>query len=129
MGCTVDSCDEGTDEIVHLPDDDACGFGIELLFDGPQAMRWTDATGFERWNYYRGDLSVLIGEGTYTQSPGANALAARFCDLDATTSIDDAIPTSGQVAFVLVSGTSGDVESGLGEDANGAFRANTDPCP
>jgi hypothetical protein len=78
---------------------------------------------------YRGSLLVLRAGGGYTQAPGSNPLAARFCHVSEPWVLDLTIPQAGRGAFYLVSGLAGGVESDLGTDSEGALRPNTAPCP
>jgi hypothetical protein len=72
---------------------------------------------------------VLRSSGEYTQEPGSNPLAARWCDLPGTTTADDTDPPAGSVALYLVSGRIDGNEDGLGADGAGVPRPNDHPCP
>ena len=90
---------------------------------------WQEEAGYVAWNVYRGDFEVLRSLGLYTQIPGSNALAARWCDrTDAWLSSSD-VPAPSGLAFFLVSGSAGGVEGDLGEDSSGTTRPNINPCP
>ncbi|HEX5042051.1 MAG TPA: right-handed parallel beta-helix repeat-containing protein [Candidatus Polarisedimenticolaceae bacterium] len=90
---------------------------------------WQAESGYATWNVYRGDLSVLKTTGVYTQVPGSNPLAARFCDLAATWLSDPTTPSAGSAAFYLVTGENAGGEGTLGTRSNGSNRPNTNPCP
>jgi len=74
-------------------------------------------------------LSVLRAMGLYTQALGSNPLATHDCGLRAPYVFDVLVPDPGEVAFNLVTGMAGGVESGLGTNSAGVPRANANPCP
>jgi hypothetical protein len=116
----------------HDGEGDVCDLDDGLIYidAGNHTHRsWQAEAGYTTWNSYRGSLSVLRASGEYTQDPGSNALAARDCGLAATTLFDAVVPDPGEVAFQLVTGVAGGIESGLGTNSAGAPRANTHPCP
>jgi hypothetical protein len=113
-----DACDDGDGFIYLLPSG-----------AGPTYVEWQRESGFQQWNVYRGSLLVLRAGGGYTQAPGSNPLAARFCHVSEPWVLDLTIPQAGRGAFYLVSGLAGGVESDLGTDSEGALRPNTAPCP
>jgi hypothetical protein len=90
---------------------------------------WQLETGFDSWNYYRGDLEVLKSDLLYTQAPGSNDLADRICGLTVNFWTETQPLDAGQVAFVLVTGENGQGESGLGSDSAQNERPNDNPCP
>lgn len=90
---------------------------------------WQQEDGFDSWNVYKGDLGVLLDEGAYTQLPGSSDLADQACGLTVTSLQDPDPPTEGAVAFFLTTGTTGGVESDLGEGSGGLNRPNDNPCP
>ncbi len=90
---------------------------------------WQHESGYTSWNSYRGSLSVLRATGQYTQAPGSNPLAARDCGLSDPYVADLDIPAPGVVAFNLVTGIAGGVESSLGMNSAGMPRTNANPCP
>jgi hypothetical protein len=92
-------------------------------------VEWQPESGYTSWNRYRGSLAVLRATGVYTQAPGSNALAARDCGLSDPFVSDAVVPAPGEVAFNLVTGVAGGVESGLGANSAGTPRANANPCP
>ena len=64
-------------------------------------------------------------------NPGerACALAAHDCGVSDAYVFDALAPSPGEVAFNLVTGIAGGVESGLGTNSAGVPRANRNPCP
>jgi hypothetical protein len=90
---------------------------------------WQSETGYTSWNSYRGSLGVLRATGQYTQAPGANPLAVHDCGVSDAYVSDSLVPNPGEVAFNLVTGMVGGVESGLGTNSAGVPRANANPCP
>lgn len=101
--------------LVSLPD----GFLVE----------WQREAGFEAFNEYRGDLSVLRSTGVYTQDPATTSGALRTCDSTDTFAIDGPDPPAGRAFFYLVSGIAQGVEGNLGKTSTGAERPNANPCP
>ena len=110
---------------------DACDLDdgmIRSFFDDTDVVAWEEELVYQGWNLYRGDLDTLRSTGVYSQLPGANALAAQYCDLTDTFLIDtDPIPADG-VAFYLVTGLDGGEESEFSPDSSGAARPNDSPC-
>ncbi len=103
---------------------------IRTRFANGTRLEWDIEVGYDRWNVYRGSLSVLEDTGVYTQSPGSNPLAEKYCDLvDPWVDDTGSNPPVGDAAFFLTSGSSLGVEDGLGAASDGTPRANTDPCP
>jgi hypothetical protein len=101
-------------------------FGSEL---GDEYVEWQHELGFAQWNVYKGSLTVLRTTGVYTQVPGSNPLASRFCRLDNPWYRDLTAQPAGTAAFYLVTGLNGSVESSLGTNSAGTTRPNTSPCP
>jgi hypothetical protein len=121
----------GTNELAE------CVIDVTLSLDG--GMSWASDNPYSPWNLYRGDLSLFAGadpetapSGLWTQEPGSNPLAARECAVTATTYTDASALAPGDVAFYLVTGLTGGVDSGLGRwrltDSEGN-RVNDNPCP
>jgi hypothetical protein len=111
---------------------DACDLDdgvIYFVIGEPGIIAWREEAGYEAWNLYRGDLSVLKATGEYTQVPGSNDLASRACGLSVAWVPDTTSPPPGKVAFFLVTGIANGVESGLGMNSAGVERPNTNPCP
>jgi hypothetical protein len=102
---------------------------IYIRFSTAAQVAWQAEQGYTAWNLYRGDLAVLRATGVYTQAPGSNALAARECGLAVPTAADAPPPGPGATAFFLVTGESGGVEGGLGDDSAGTPRPHHNPCP
>ena len=88
---------------------------------------WDEEEDFDIWNFYRGELSVLRQLGQYTQAPGSNPLAWRWCGLTRTIVFDEEELPAGQTVFYLVTGVSEGIETDLGEGTNGP-RPNDPPC-
>lgn len=110
---------------------DACDAsdGLIYLRIHPSFLDWEDEAGFSSWNVYRGDLAVLRATGVYSQAPGSNPLAARWCGLGVSLFQDlDDPALAHQVAFYLVTGVAGSVEGDLGTDSSGAPRPHDNPC-
>jgi hypothetical protein len=102
---------------------------IYIRFEIPDLVDWQDEVGFDSWNLYEGDLTVLAAGGAFTQAPGSNDLADRQCGLADSVAADLGLPPApGATAFFLVTGNAGTLESGLGTSSFGP-RPNTDPCP
>ncbi len=104
--------------------------GLIYVFAGYlSSIEWYPETGPTTWNVYEGELDVLRSTGVYTQEPGSNDLAARFCGVTDTWIADDASPPLGKVKFTLVTGVQNGVEWSLGTGSQGVTRPNTNPCP
>jgi len=117
----VDSDGEG--DVCDLDD------GLLLFTDVTgDLLNWQDELTYNKFNLYRGDLSVLVGTGDYTQDP-ATLAAERFCMLQSAFLDDPFQPAPGQAVHYMVTGVSGPTESPLGNDSSGAPRANAHPCP
>jgi hypothetical protein len=91
-------------------------------------VAWQNDPVFSLFNLYRGDLAELLAGGSYTQEPGSNAYADRFCDLGVTYMDDWLTPASGETFYWLVTGEGVAGEAGLGDGA-GVTRPNDTPCP
>jgi hypothetical protein len=102
---------------------------LYLLLDANGSLSWQADNGAISWNVYRGDLAVLRGTGVYTQEPGSNPLAERFCGLPVPSLADGVTLAPGAVAIYLVTDASGRVEGSLGQDSAGNERPNDNPCP
>jgi hypothetical protein len=92
-------------------------------------VEWQPEAGYEAFNWYRGDLTVLKTSGLYTQDPNAVPLAGRDCGLLDPYTFDFSDPAPGKGVFFLVSGIHLGVEGSLGTNSAGAPRPNTNPCP
>ena len=113
---------------------DHCDLDDGLIYilneSGPAWVEWQDEGGFDAWNAYRGDLSVLRATGEFTQAPGSNPLARQDCGLiDPWVAETGPDPLAGEVAFYLTTGIEAGVESGLGQRSNGEERPNGNACP
>jgi hypothetical protein len=111
---------------------DACDVDdgmIYLLFSDPSYVEWQEEWGFEKWDYYEGDLQVLRDTGVYTQLPGSNPIARQDCGLTDPWAADFDPPPAGTAAFFLVAGSSGGTSSGLGQDGQGTERPVVNACP
>jgi hypothetical protein len=128
--CVFDPNPSQTDSDDDL-EGDRCDYDdglIYLYFDGPDRVGWDVETGFDSWNCYVGDLEELENSGVYTQAPGSNPLADRGCSLGNPYMDVMTTPGPGKVAFQLVTGMSGGVESSLGNDSSGMERPNDSAC-
>ncbi len=120
----IDFDNDGQGDLCDLDDD----FIHVSLAPGDRVF-WKPEIGFDSWNVYRGDLSVLPSSGIYTQDPSIYPLAARICSLIDTSLLDSFQPPRGKGVFYLPSGNRASVEGGLGTDSAGQTRPNTFPCP
>jgi N-acetylneuraminic acid mutarotase len=104
--------------------------GLIYIYSTDRSYReWQAESGYTTWNSYRGSLAVLRATGQFTQSPGSNPSAARDCGVSDAYVFDVDVPPPGEVAFNLVTGVSGGVESSLGTNSVGLSRTNSNPCP
>jgi hypothetical protein len=111
---------------------DACDLDdglIVISIPGTAGVEWQQETGYEQFNIYRGDLETLTSTGVYTQLPGSNPLAARWCGQTSGSVDDTPALEAGKAAFYLATGTQSGVERILGADSSDAERPNTNPCP
>ena len=112
---------------------DVCDLSDGLIYvlgtGDKNRVEWQPEAGYTAWNSYRGSLAVLRATGQYTQAPGSNPLAARDCGVSNAYAPDFDVPDPGEVAFNLVTGVAGGIESGLGTNSAGVPRANANPCP
>jgi hypothetical protein len=134
-----DACDNCPDtpnpdqsDINHDFVGDVCDLNDGLilidLLDGA-TVGWQQEAGFESFNLYRGDLSVLKSSGLYTQDPAIVPLADRQCGLVDPALSDPIDPPLGKCVFYLVTGVHLGVEGSLGTNSAGASRPNDNPCP
>ena len=91
-------------------------------------VRWQSDAGYSLYNLYRGSLAELRLTGEYTQSPGANPYAGRYCGLTATYQDDGLVPQPGEAFYWLVAGVGLGGEEPLG-DGDRVERPNANPCP
>jgi len=92
-------------------------------------VEWQQEAGFDSFNWYRGDLSLLKSFGLYTQDPALVPLASRACGVTDGYVLDDADPDPGRAVFYLVTGVHLGSESSLGMNSAGVARPNANPCP
>jgi hypothetical protein len=97
------------------------------LIDHPR-VRWQDDVAYSVFNLYRGDLAELLAGGSYTQQPGSNDYAARFCDLADVFMDYSLLPGVGEAFYWPVSGEGTAGETPLGDWAD-VGRPNDHPCP
>lgn len=116
---------DGDSEGDHCDLDDGLIF---LHFHEPEYVEWQEELGFDSWNLYRGDFSVLRSSGAYTQDPEMVPLADRQCEAGAPWWQDLDPLMVDEAVFYLVTGLDGGVEGGLGPDSSGAERPNGFPC-
>ena len=136
VGDSCDNCVNVADPSQADRDSDLVGDVCDLddgelhaWFGASEDFNWQDEVGFDLWNVYRGDLAVLRGGGAYTQVPGSNPLADRFCGLLTSELSDGLTPVAGSAAFYLVTGTQTGIEHDLGQTSAGVPRPNTNACP
>jgi hypothetical protein len=106
---------------------------IHLSFTDKSTIEWQSESGFDGWNFYRGDLEGLRSSCAssaceYAQAFESDGLAAQDCNLTSTVRTDSATLAVGGVAYYLVAGVSGGVESDLGKDSSGSARVNLNSC-
>ena len=136
LGDACDNCDfdfnPNQSDLDHDGEGDRCDLNDGVIFVflvTPLYFEWQQESGPTTWNVYEGDLDVLRSGGGYTQVPDSNPRAARRCGVVDRWADDFGVPPSGAAKFVLVTGTENGVEWGLGFDASGNARPNTNPCP
>ena len=130
-----DNCPTVRNESQHDADQDLQGDecdlddGLVLFLEiSDPRVRWQDDAAYSSFNLYRGSLAVLRASGEYTQEPGSNPYAARFCGLTATDQDDVLSPATGEAFYWLVAGVGAAGEEPLGDGA-GVDRPNDHPCP
>jgi hypothetical protein len=130
-----DNCPSARNESQHDVDGDQVGDACDLddglvLFeriDDPR-VSWQGDPGYSSYNLYRGSFAVLFATGEYTQEPGSNPYAGRFCGLTETSQDDGLVPATGEAFYWLVAGVGAAGEEPLG-DGSGVVRPNAHPCP
>jgi hypothetical protein len=135
VAAACDNCPTVRNESQHDLDADQVGDACDLddglvLFeriDIPR-VRWQGDPAYASYNLYRGSFAALVATGEYTQEPGSNPYAGRFCGLTVTGQDDGLVPASGEAFYWLVSGVGVGGEEPLG-DGSGVTRANAHPCP
>ncbi len=135
-GDACDNCPNAFNETQSDSDADGQGDHCDLddgtvyaWWSSRSQLTWAPEYGFSYWCVYRGDLAELKRSGSFTQSPGSNPLAARFCDLAVIPLTDAVVPAPGTTAFYLAGGRPGSYSTELGLDSAGVVRPNTNPCP
>ncbi len=130
-----DNCAAVRNESQHDADQDLQGDecdlddGLVLFVDiTDPRVRWQDDPAYTSFNLYRGSLAVLRATGEYTQEPGSNPYAGRFCGLTVTDQDDALFPAAGEAFYWLVAGVGAGGEEPLGDGA-GVDRPNGHPCP
>jgi hypothetical protein len=116
----------------HDSEGDRCDLDDGLIYvfpEDPAYVDWQDEDGATAWSAYMGDLGTLKATGAYTQAPGSNPVAARYCELDQPWVSDYGLPPSGTTRFVLVTDFTAGQEGSLGANSAGIERPNTQPCP
>ncbi len=104
---------------------DAADGLVVVFFTADDRLQW-QTDGGPGWDVYRGSLRVLKGTGVYTQAPGSNPLAGRFCGMTTPTLVDALVPPASDLAFYLVTLGPG---GSLGTNSSGTERPNHNPCP
>ena len=135
VGDACDNCPSDWNEIQSDSDHDGRGDRCDVddgqvyvVWSQKTRLAWAAETPFTRWNVYRGDLAIMEDTGTYTQAPGSNPLAGRFCSLTSPLFDDPIVPAPGTCAFYLMTGRDAVSEMDLGEDSEGLPRPNVNPC-
>ncbi len=109
----------------HCDTDDGL---IYLRFHDSSWLEGQTEVGFDSWNSYRGDLTLVREQRQYVQDPAEVPLAEIQCGNSTPVLFDLVIPEPGFVAFYLITGSSAGHESGLGEDSAGVPRLHDRPC-
>jgi hypothetical protein len=122
-----DTDDDGTQDLCDLDD------GVILVRVAHAAslntVTWQEESGFETFNWYRGDLAVLRESHLYTQDPAVVPLAGLACGLRVAVFADPVVPARGEGVFYMVTGVHLGIEGSLGTNSAGTERPNANPCP
>ncbi len=135
IGDICDNCLTTRNESQHDFDSDNEGDECDLndgivifrRIDRPR-VRWQSDPAFTSYSLYRGSLAVLLAGGPYTQPPGSNPYAGRFCGLSGTFQDDSVTPSAGDAVYWLVAGKGIAGEAALGS-GDSVTRSNANPCP
>jgi len=124
-------CEDGIDSDCDGQDPVCAPAGPLVFLSDPNTVTWppSDPTVTGGVNVYRGDLEALRRTGVYTQDPGTEPGADRFCRIDQSSLEDPFVPAAGVAVFYLTTSGQGSTETGLGTDSRGVERPNTRPCP
>ena len=104
--------------------------GVTFGADG-NSLSWPMLAAQDAYHLYRGSLARLRSTGQYTQDPGAEPMAARFCNITAgqVPFTDNYIPPAGPGVFYLTTAVIDGWETSLGLDVFGLPRPNDNSCP
>jgi len=130
-----DNCPTVRNESQHDFDADRTGDACDLddglvLFERIESPRvtWQGDPAYSSYNLYRGSFEAFFATGEYSQEPGSNPYAGRFCGLTVTEQDDGLVPLTGEAFYWLVAGVGAAGEEPLG-DGSGVARPNAHPCP
>lgn len=98
-----------------------------VALDG-SLVTWQTLPTTPTYHVYRGDVSVLREQGTYTQTPQQHPNAAQTCGVMTSPENDPFVPALGEVVFYLISADDGFFEGSLGVNSDGVPRPNANPC-
>ena len=110
------------------------GAGTQLLFDfvftAPDTMSWEVLPADQAYNLYRGALSILMGNGSYTQ-PVFLPVPEQFCEVlpEALPYVDSYRPATNATIIYMVTTVTAAYEGSLGQTSSGEVRPNDNPCP
>ena len=134
-GDPCDNCVSARNESQHDYDGDATGDECDtddgvVLFRRIQhpLVRWQTDSAYTSFNLYRGSLLVLLAGGPYSQEPGSNPYAGRFCGLPVTSQEDSLLPAPREALYWLVAGVNASGEEPLGHGTD-VDRPNDGACP
>jgi hypothetical protein len=103
---------------------------VHLRFADPHRLEWQDDPAFDFWHAYRGSMDVLVSNGDYSQLPGSNPWALKYCYLPEAWIFDVEEPVEPyEVVYYLVTTLSEGDESALGPAPDGNERPHGFPCP
>lgn len=135
VGDVCDNCltvkNESQHDLDHDGEGDECDYTDGVVFFGritTKRVSWQSDPKYTTFNLYRGSLQVLREGGPYTQLPGSNPYAGRWCGLTLTYQNDTLTPTPATALYWLVAGKGLMGEEPLG-DGDNVNRYNAFPCP